>query len=470
MAQLYSNSKDQKKAVLFTVQTKETSDSENDSSLQELTRLVTTMGLKVVGTVSQKRHYPSVSTILGEGKLKELARFTGGSGVVETYGKKNEVDDESDFDDDLDLDTDDHLDLEQSGQIATEETASIVIYDGELSPRQLKNLEQATSAEVLDRTGVILEIFSRHAKSPEAMIQVEIAKLVYLGPRLRMSRSGSDRQGGGIGSKGAGETSHELDKRRIRDRITELKAKLVSIHAEQSRRRSRRKENCQIALVGYTNAGKSSLMRALTGSEVLVADKLFATLDTRVRALFPVTFPNVLVSDTVGFIKKLPHDLVASFQSTLDEALAASVLLFTVDASDPDFRSQLTVTQDVLSEIGAGDIPRKLVLNKIDKLSAAELQVLRAEYPEAIFISAHSPESVAELRTTILDMFSGDMVESTITFPFDKGQLLGQLRSKASIIAESYDEHGTTVKIKTFPSVIEWAQKNLAEGKGQGQN
>jgi GTP-binding protein HflX len=235
----------------------------------------------------------------------------------------------------------------------------------------------------------------------------------------------------------------------------------VDIHEEQNRRRSRRKENFQVALVGYTNAGKSSLMRKLTGSDVLVQDKLFATLDTRVKVMQPESFPPVLVSDTVGFIKKLPHDLVASFQSTLDEALAASLLLFTVDASDPAFRSQLAVTLSVITEIGGEAIPRRLVLNKIDKLSPSQLDELHTEFPEAIFISAHNDEDVARLRNEILAFFESGMIETTLTIPFAKGHLLGQLRSKAAILSESYDETGTKITLKTFPETLTWLEKMM---------
>jgi len=214
-------------------------------------------------------------------------------------------------------------------------------------------------------------------------------------------------------------------------------------------------------LVGYTNAGKSSLMRKLTGSDVLVEDKLFATLDTCVKSLNPEAFPPVLVSDTVGFIKKLPHDLVASFQSTLDEALAASLLLFTVDVSDPDFRSQLAVTQSVLEEIGGEKIPNRLILNKIDKLTTGELEELHCEFPDGIFISAHNPEDVATLRKKILQFFESNMIETTMVIPYGKGHLLGQLKNKASIINESYNETGTEVTFKTFPETLTWLQKKM---------
>jgi GTP-binding protein HflX len=411
MIEQSNDNKGKKTAVLFSVQTHGVSDEENDSSLLELRRLVKTMGLKVVATLTQRRPRPEKGTLLGAGKLKELAGYTGGTGIVEGYSRKSP--DKTRDDGTCDDKTCDDMDEDYPvGSLAgsDEESSSddpmakhsvhadVVVYEGEISTKQLKNLEQATGVEVLDRTGVILEIFSRHAKSREALIQIEIAKLAYLAPRIRASRIGGDRQGGSLGSKGAGETSHELDKRRIRDRISELKSRLVEIRDEQNRRRSRRKENLQVSLVGYTNAGKSSLMRKLTGSDVLVEDKLFATLDTRVKSLQPEAFPPVLVSDTVGFIKKLPHDLVASFQSTLDEALAASLLLFIVDASDPAFRSQLAVTQSVLKEIGGEEIPSRIVLNKIDKLTTGELEALHREFPDGIFISAHNPEDGDPVR------------------------------------------------------------------------
>ena len=468
MIEQSNDNKGNKTAVLFSVQTHGVSDEENASSLLELRRLVKTMGLNVVATLTQRRSKPETGTLLGAGKLKELAGYTGGTGIIEGFSRKSPdkiYDDEiyDDMDEDYPIGSLAGSDEESSSDdpIAKNsvQSANVVVYDGEISTKQLKNLEQATGAEVLDRTGVILEIFSRHAKSREALIQVEIAKLTYLAPRLRASHIGGDRQGGGIGSKGAGETSHELDKRRIRDRISELKSHLVGIRAEQNRRRSRRKETFQVSLVGYTNAGKSSLMRKLTGSDVLVEDKLFATLDTRVKSLQPEAFPPVLVSDTVGFIKKLPHDLVASFQSTLDEALAASLLLFTADVSDPAFRSQLAVTQSVLEEIGGEKIPSRLILNKIDKLTTEELEALHREFPDGIFISAHNLEDVAFLRKKILQYFESNMIETTMVIPYDKGHLLGQLRTKASIINEAYDETGTEVTFKTFPETLTWLRK-----------
>jgi GTP-binding protein HflX len=239
-----------------------------------------------------------------------------------------------------------------------------------------------------------MEIFHRHAHSREAKLQVEIARLKYVSPRLRESLSGGGRQQG----SGAGESDLDLDRRKIRDRLAELKEQLEDVWRDNDQRRSARRDQLRVALVGYTNAGKSSLMRALTGSEVLVADKLFATLDTTVRALKPETKPRVLVSDTVGFIKKLPHDLVASFRSTLAEALETSLLLFVVDASDPTYESQIEVSRNVLREIGAEVVPSRLLLNKIDRVSEADRASLRAKHPDAILLSAKSPEDVAAAR------------------------------------------------------------------------
>jgi GTPase len=461
MIELSEDDKKKKNAVLFSVQTQGVTDEESKSSLVELSRLVKTLGLEVVGTVTQRLPKPDLGALLGPGKLKELANYTGGTGVVKRFSRKSgdeEMEEDAPEDTLSDASNDDATDTKD---VKEDIEASVVVYDGEITPRQLSNLEQATGVEVLDRTGVILEIFNRHAKSREAMIQVEIAKLAYMAPRLRASHIGGDRQGGGIGAKGAGETSHELDKRRIRDRISELKARLVEIKKEQDRRRDRRKETFQISLVGYTNAGKSSIMRKLTGSDVLVEDKLFATLDTRVKTMQPEGFPPVLVSDTVGFIKKLPHDLVASFQSTLDEALAASLLLYIVDASDPAFRSQLAVTKEVIKEIGGEKIPVLLIMNKIDKLTGAELETMRCEFPDGVFMSAHNMDDIAILKKKILEFFNAGMVEEKMVIPYDKGSILGQLRTRAEILSESYNEAGTEVTFKTLPETVAWLKKSL---------
>jgi GTP-binding protein HflX len=465
-ATLHKNELDQTipTAVLVAVQLPDQSDDDFQGSLAELARLVKTLGFDVVGQVTQKRRKPSVSTIIGEGKLKELAAYTGGTGIVQGFvknPKKEEINAEEFFEpDEEDLD-------EEAASAGEKPHASVVIFDTEITPNQLRNLEQATGCEVLDRTGVILEIFSRHAQSREAKLQVEIAKLGYLAPRLRASGLGGDRQGGGIGAKGAGETSYELDRRRIRDRIVELKSQLDIIRGKQEHNRQKRREAPTVALVGYTNAGKSSLMRALTGSEVYVADKLFATLDTRVKALQPPTVPQILVSDTVGFIKKLPHDLVASFRSTLDEALSASLLLFTVDASDPSFRSQLEVTTRVLDEIGADDVPKQFIMNKIDCLDEVTLKILKKEYPDALFISTREKNDIKKVWLNIVEFFEKDMLEASIEIPYTLGHVVNEIRKKMRIIKETYEENSLKITVKAKADMIDWAREQMKKAADQ---
>ncbi len=474
-----SNPTELKKAVLVGIQLSSVRDDELQSSLQELRRLVTTLGYQVVGQVTQRRSSDKSATVLGEGKLTELAKWTGGTGVIGKLfeRKKSKAalkaellkDEEEVETTDANLAEDDAIEDDEfsSDEESTEaddapkDKAHIVIVDTELSPSQLRNLEKAAGVPVLDRTGVIIEIFSKHARTKAARLQVEIARLAYVAPRLRETGGNEDRGGGGVGGKGAGETSLELDKRRIRDRIKELKLELGSIGNEHQQRRSRREQEISVALVGYTNAGKSSLMRAMTGSEVLVADKLFATLDTTVRPIYPETRPKVLVSDTVGFIKKLPHDLVASFKSTLDEALNASLLLFVVDCSDPAFRSQLKVTQDVLSEVGATEVPRLLVLNKRDQLTAESLQDLKTEFPEAIFISTRDKGDLQLLRDKIMSYFEASMVDEDLFIPYLIQGVIGDVRGKMRVLSESYNELGVTLKVRSSLENLEQIKKKL---------
>ena len=431
------------RAVLVGVQLSGATDAEQRSSLTELKRLCETLGFEVVGEVTQKRKGLGAATLLGEGKLAELAEWTGGTGIVPKGppGKKQATGKTG------------PLAHEKPPPPAGEPRATVVVVDHELSPRQLRHIEAATSAEVLDRTGVIIEIFHRHASSRPARLQVEIARLTYVAPRLRET-GGGDRQRGGIGQRGAGESSVELDRRKIRDRISELKAELAAIDDESKTRRAKRQEAPRVALVGYTNAGKSSLMRALTGSHVLVDDKLFATLDTTVRALWPESRPRILVSDTVGFIKKLPHDLVASFRSTLDEALEASLLLQIVDAADPVFRAQMQVTREVLDEIGAGDVPWVLVLNKIDKVAPGGREELRREFPAALLVSAKDPEDVGRVRDAIIGTFEADMAEVDLIVPYNAGGAIGEIH-KVHVISESYEGDGVHYRVRAPGSAVD---------------
>jgi GTP-binding protein HflX len=441
------------RAILVGIQLPNVDDIAHAASLEELGRLVRTLGYDVVGTVSQKRDAIEGGTVLGKGRLEELAAITGGTGVIASMARTHKSKARERFDaDEMTLEP---LPIEPEFEGLPPE---FVIVDHEISPSQIRNLERATGTQVLDRTGVIVEIFHRHAHSREAKLQVEMARLKYVSPRLRESASGGGRQQG----SGAGESDLDLDRRKIRDRLAELKDQLADIQRDSDQRRATRRDQLRVALVGYTNAGKSSLMRALTGSEVLVADQLFATLDTTVRALQPATSPRVLVADTVGFIKKLPHDLVASFRSTLAEALEASLLLFVVDASDPTYESQLEVTREVLREIGADTVPSRLILNKIDRVSAEDRAALREKHPEAILLSAKTPEDVAALRETVIAFFEAAMIDDRLVLPYAKQGMLGDVYENARVLSEDYDASGRILTVRGLPGALARLRRVLA--------
>jgi GTP-binding protein HflX len=439
-------------ALLVGIQTPDVDDAAHEASIEELGRLVKTLGYEVVGTLSQKRDGTGAALLLGSGKLAELAALTGGTGVVGSMAPPPKSKARERFEGAA----------EAPGPVDPEPDAArkptFVIVDHELSPSQIRNLERATGAEVLDRTGVIVEIFHRHANTREAKLQVEMARLNYVAPRLRESAGGGGRQQG----PGAGETTLALDRRKIRDRLAELKDQLAAVQRDSDQRRSARRDQLRVALVGYTNAGKSSLMRALTGSQVLVEDKLFATLDTTVRTLQPETRPRVLVSDTVGFIKQLPHDLVASFRSTLAEALEASLLLFVVDASDPTYEAQLEVSRSVLREIGADVVPSRLVLNKMDRVDEAGRAALREKHPDAIMLSAHSASDVSALRDTIIAFFEAAMVDDVLVLPYAKQGLIGEVYESARVLSEDYDETGRVLNVRGLPGAITRLRRSLA--------
>jgi GTPase len=443
------------RAILVGVQLPGVDDVAHAASIEELGRLVMTLGYEVVGTLSQKRDEIDGGTVLGKGRLEELAAITGGTGVVGSMALPRKSKARERFED-ADEKTSNAVQIEPDPKAPPK--PEFVIVDHDISPSQARNLERATGAQVLDRTGVIVEIFHRHAHSREAKLQVEMARLKYAAPRLRESSAGGERRQG----YGAGESDLELDRRKIRDRLAELKEQLEDIQRDNDERRSARRDQLRVALVGYTNAGKSSLMRALTGSEVLVADKLFATLDTTVRALQPAAKPRVLISDTVGFIKKLPHDLVASFRSTLAEALEASLLLFVVDASDPTHESQLEVSRNVLREIGADVVPSRLLLNKIDHVSEADRAAFRAKHPDAILLSAKSSGDVAALRETIVAFFEAAMVEDQLVLPYAKQGLLSDVYENARVLSEEYDVTGRIMKVRGLPGAIARLRRTLA--------
>jgi len=410
-----------KRAIVAAVQRPGVSDPEFEASLEELRQLGKTLGFEVVGRFTQKRAGFEKAAYFGTGKREELRAM-----------RENE-------------------------------RAELILIDHEISPSQAFNLAKEVGGEVMDRTMVILEIFHRHAASRFARAQVEIARLGYMGPRLREAAKQAgpkDRARSGTGGRSGGESHGELDRRKIRDRMSELQRELDSMTAGRQTQRARRTERqglARVALVGYTNAGKSTLMRALTGSQVLVANKLFATLDTTVRALHPETVPRVLVSDTVGFIKNLPHALVVSFKTTLDEALEASLLAHVVDASDPGFERQLAVTEEVLEEIGAKDVPRLLVFNKIDR--GGDAAALRKKYPGCVVMSAREPAEVARLSDRIRAFFEKELVEAEIFLPWAEQKLRGEIFATCKVLAERADDKGAFLRVRGDADTVKHLQQ-----------
>ncbi len=465
------------RAIVAAVHLNSVSDIEFASSLTELRELAKTLGYEVVGTFVQKRATFDTTAYLGIGKRREIRRFVEGLG-----------DDDSD-DEGIEQIVRDatrrvpaisgaaKVKARETAQAAADEDsrmADIVLIDHEVSPSQARNLEIEVGCDVMDRTMVILEIFQRHASSRSARAQVEIAQLGYMAPRLREAakRAGpKGRQRSGTGGRGAGETHFALDRQKVRNRIAELQVEIDAMDVERQTQRARRQAMqggpagaagtglARVALVGYTNAGKSTLMRALTGSEVLVANKLFATLDTTVRALYPETIPRVLMTDTVGFIKNLPHDLVASFKSTLEEAAESSLLLHVIDASDPGFERQLEVTDSVLEEIGASAVPRIRIFNKIDGVGDAPAEAectarLQEKYPNCIVMAAYRADDVAKLHRAIVTFFQQGLVEGELFLPWTMQQLRGKIFSECEVIEESADDEGARFKVRGDPEII----------------
>jgi GTP-binding protein HflX len=497
------------RALAVAVQRPGTSDTELEVSVGELRELARTLGFDVVGTLVQKRAGFDPTGYLGVGKRRELRRIVehgldAAGDAEDEAGEAGDAGDAEPVEDDATDPGAPHGDGEpgapagdgtdaartgsrrggaRGGAARAKQAArsaadpatrhvDVILVDHDISPSQARNLEIDAGVEVMDRTMVILEIFHRHASSNAARAQVEIARLHYLGPRLREAAKlagPKSRQRAGTGGRGAGETQMALDRQKIRDRIAELQAEIERMEADRRTQRARRQSGAgiaRVALVGYTNAGKSTLMRALTGSEVLVANKLFATLDTTVRTLHPPTVPRVLVSDTVGFIKNLPHDLVASFKSTLEEAAEASLLLHVIDASDPGWERQLAVTDEVLAEIGAQDVPRIRVFNKIDGLGDAAAQAMRTDllrllYPGCVVMSARRPEDVARLHATIRDFFGRELVEAELFLPWSDQRLRGEVFERCEVLDEQADEHGARLRVRAAPATIESLSRQL---------
>lgn len=371
--------------------------------LDELQMLTHTAGGITIDKVLQNRTHPDPSTYVGSGKLKELKRM------------------------------------------ASDKNVETLIFDDDLSPTQIRNIEEETKAKVLDRSGLILDIFASRAKTAAAKTQVELAQLQYLLPRLTRFWTHLSRQQGGIGTRGPGETQIETDRRLIDKRIATLKEKLEKLDRQRQTQRKRRSDNIRISLVGYTNAGKSTLMNTITNTEVLAEDRLFATLDSTVRRC-EISEYEVLLSDTVGFIRKLPHDLIESFKSTLDEVREADILLHVVDASARMIGDYIEVVDDTLEDMEVTDDKKLLlVFNKIDAIDPRKITELRRAYPDAVFISAERGIGIGKLEEQIKNLIEKDFVTETMRIPAAKYEGVAFLHREANILEKKYV--GSDVKL-----------------------
>ncbi|QDU90587.1 GTPase HflX [Pirellulimonas nuda] len=374
------------------------SDYDEEHPLEELTGLVESAGASVVGLLTQRRDKPDITTYLGSGKLEELQM------LVE----------------------------------ATE--ADVVVFDNNLSPAQVRNLEQALKVKVLDRTELILDIFSTRARTHEARLAVELAQLEYALPRLKRMWTHLSRLKMGVGMRGPGEKQLETDRRLVEKRIVDLRGELEKIHHRKQREVEGRSDRMTVSLVGYTNAGKSTLLNRLTDADVLAADKLFATLDTRTRRWRLPGWGPVLLSDTVGFIRNLPHKLIASFRATLEEAHQADLLLHVADASSPAALDQVRAVFEVLKEIGIEEKNCLLVLNKSDRVEDPnQIAMLQDRYPGAVAISSKTGAGLDALAIAVSDALSEHFVDADISFPVSDGKTMDYLSRYGEVLSRTYD-------------------------------
>ena len=377
--------------------------------LDELQLLVKTVGAKVVGRVTQKISRINPATLIGIGKAKQI--------------------------------------LSQAKEI----DATVIIFDDELSSAQIKNYHKMSKKiKILDRNGLILDIFKKHARTKEAITQVNLAYLEYLLPRLTRQWTHLERQMGGIGTRaGMGETQIEVDRRLIRTRISRLKKELNKIEKERATQSHHRKSEYRVSLVGYTNAGKSTLFNALTGSNVYIKDQLFATLDTTIRKLKLDESHQVLLSDTVGFIRKLPHNLVASFRSTLKEVLEADLIIIVLDISSPEIEDHLETINSVLKEMGANEVPVLHVLNKVDKISGnRKIDKVKQSFISPIIISAQHHLMISELRKKIVEKMESNFQTVEIKIPYGNGKVIAHAQAGVKVLERFFEDDFIKLKIR----------------------
>jgi GTP-binding protein HflX len=388
-----------------------------DDSLDELASLVQASGTDVVGKTVQRRRAPDANTWMGKGKVVEL------------------------------------------GTAMKAAKADLLVTDDELTPQQQRGLEAALGIRVVDRSAVILDIFARHAQTKEGRVQVELAQLEYLRPRLRGIWKGLSRLGGGIGTRGPGESLLETDRRVVERRLLDLKARLDEVGKQRERsRRSRSREGLYLAaLVGYTNAGKSTLMNALSGAGVLVADQPFATLDPTTRRVELPGGTVMLLSDTVGFVNKLPPTLVAAFRATLEELSDADLLVHVIDVGHPNLHERMTVVRETLASLGLGDRKSQIVFNKADRLTGGEGAALRealaAEFPGGVFVSSLTGAGIEQVRARLVEHAASEWKRVKVTVPYSSGALVQRVRERGALHGTAYSEAGIEIDADVPPDL-----------------